>query len=115
MAQARTRKTEARGAERMRRRAARERRATIRGLLPFGILGAAALLVVGLALFGSLRTSGALDSPNAKPRFTVDTEKLELGEQELGKGIKASFNVKNTGDGRLTLSTPPMVKALEGC
>jgi hypothetical protein len=84
-------------------------------VLPFALLGAAALAVIGFALFGALRTSGALESPNAQARFIVDTQKLELGDQKLGKGIKASFKVTNTGDGRLTLSAPPMVKALEGC
>lgn len=115
MAETRISKQQARLAERQRRRAERERRERLTWMIPVGILGAVVLFIVGLGLFGALKSSGVIDSPNGKAKFTVDTEKLELGDQKLGRPINASFKVTNAGDGRLTLNTPPMVTALEGC
>ncbi len=115
MAEGNMRRTQARMEERMRRRAEQERSARLKRMIPLGILGALAVIAIGFVLFGTLRTSGALDNPNGKPKFTVDSEKLELGDQKLGHAIKASFKVTNTGDARLTLNAPSMVTALEGC
>ncbi len=115
MAEAKISRTQARSADRARRRAEKERQERIKFLIPFGILGVLAVLAIGFVAYSTLQSSGALEPAGAKPKFTVDTEKLELGDQKLGHPIKASFNIKNTGDGRLTLSTPPMVTALEGC
>ncbi len=115
MAEEHVRKTQARYEERARRRAERERRERIIHLIPFGLIGVIALLLIGFGFYSSIKTTGVFVDPNGKAQFTVDTEKLELGDQKLGRPIKASFNVKNTGDGKLTLSTPPMVTALEGC
>ncbi len=115
MGEGHLRKTQARFEERARRRAERERREKFKRVIPLGLLGTLAVLFAGYVLFGTFRASGTFESPNAKAHFTVDTEKLELGDQKLGHPIKASFTVKNVGDGRLTLDAPPMVKALEGC
>lgn len=49
------------------------------------------------------------------PKLQVNTERLELGKQVLGKTVHASFDVKNTGPGTLTLSVPASVTVLEGC
>ncbi len=115
MAEKRTGKIPARLAERQRRRAERERRENLFRLLPFGILGLVAVIVVGLGIFGALRSSGAIDDPNGKPQITVDNEKLELGDQKLGSTVRAQFNIKNSGTGTLKMKVPSMPTALEGC
>ena len=115
MAEEPVRKTQARTAERIRRRAERERNERIKRLIPFGIIGAVLVLLVGFAVTSTLRASGVFSDPNAKPNFTVDTEKLELGDQKLGSTVRATFNVKNTGQGALQLNVPPMPSVLEGC
>ncbi len=115
MAEKRTSKGQARLAERQRRRAERERRDQFSRLLPFGILGLIAVVVVGLGIFGALHSSGALEDPNAKPQLTVDKEKLDLGDQKLGSTVRAQFNIKNTGTGILRMQVPAMPTALEGC
>ncbi len=115
MAEKSTGKTSVRLAERQRRRAEQERRERLTRLLPFGILSLIAVVVVGLGIFGALRSSGALEDPNAKPQLTVDKEKLDLGDQKLGSTVRAQFNIKNTGTGTLKMQVPGMPTAVEGC
>ncbi len=115
MAEKRMRKTEVRIAERQRRRAEQERREWLKRLIPFGILGVLAVALVGFVLYGTVKSSGALDNPNGKAQLTVDHEKLELGDQKLGTTVRAEFNIKNTGDGTLRMNVPAMPKAVEGC
>ncbi len=115
MAEKRTTKTSPRLAERQRRRAEQERRSSLVRLIPFVILGLIGLVLVGLGLYGTLRSSGAIDDPNSKPQIAVDHEKLELGDQKLGSTVRAQFNIKNTGSGTLKLNVPAMPTVLEGC
>ncbi len=115
MAEKRTSKGQARLVERQRRRAERERRNQVSRLFPFGILGLIAVFVVGLGIFGALRSTGAFENPNGKAQFTVDKAKLELGDQKLGSTVRAQFNIKNTGTGILKMQVPGMPRAVEGC
>ncbi len=115
MAEKRASKGQARFGDLHRRRAERERRDRITRLLPFGILGVIVVFVVGLGIFGALRSSGAFENPNGKSQFTVNTDKLELGDQKLGSTVRAQFNIKNTGDGTLRMNVPAMPTVLDGC
>jgi hypothetical protein len=116
MAEKPIRRTRARVTERERRRAQRERNERLKWQIPLatGIL----LLVLGVAYF-IFTTSPQLSQASNKgvngPHFQADTEKLNLGDESLGKTVKASFNVKNSGDNVLTLTTPQTASVLEGC
>ncbi len=115
MADKDTSKGQTRLAERQRRRAEQERRDRLTRLLPFGILGLIAIFVVGLGIFGALRSTGVFENSNGKAQFTIDNEKLELGDQKLGSTVRAQFNIKNTGTGTLKMQVPGMPTAVEGC
>lgn len=85
-----------------------------RNLFPFILLGGLALVaIVILAL-----TVIAL-TPNrtygGTPQLQVSTARLDLGKQILGTTVRASFTVKNTGTGTLTLSAPSTPHVLQGC
>lgn len=49
------------------------------------------------------------------PQLQVSTDRLEMGKQILGSTVHASFDIKNTGTGTLTLSVPASATVLEGC
>ncbi len=115
MAEKQTGKTPARLAERQRRRAERERQESLKRLIPFWVLGLIAVFIVGLGAFGAIRSTGAFANPNGKSQFSVDAEKLELGDRKLGTSVRAEFKVKNTGDGILKMQVPSMPTAVEGC
>ncbi len=108
-------KAEARIAERQKRRAERERRNKLNRLIPIGIVGIVAVFLVGLVAFSTMKTAGAFENPDGKAHIEVDNEKLDLGDQKLGSTVRASFNIKNTGDGTLKMTVPSMPTAVEGC
>ncbi len=110
------RKTRVRLAERERRRAQRERNQRLKWQIPLAALGALAVLAAAYFVFTTVtKSSNAVSAGVNGPHFQVDTEKLDLGDQPLGNTIHASFNVKNTGDGTLTLNPAQTATVLEGC
>lgn len=81
------------------------------GWVVVGGIAVAAVLV--LALVWS--TLAPRHSYGGRPQLQVSTERLELGKQIFGHTIRASFTVKNTGTGTLTLSAPSRPTVLQGC
>lgn len=109
------RKTQGRVLERERRRAKQERLDKLRQAAPFVAGTLLALLVAGYFFFTS---SAGPSQPTAGvngPQAQVDTDKLDLGDQPLGQTVHASFNVRNAGDGTLTLNPAKIATVLEGC
>ena len=103
------RKTQARATERERARKQAERRDAITRALPF-VIAAAVVLLVGIAVFLVMNQTVA-----GAPRVQVDQEKIDLGKRIFNQPVRAVFNVKNVGDGTLTLETPKIANVLEGC
>ncbi|HZQ08102.1 MAG TPA: hypothetical protein VFD70_16075 [Anaerolineae bacterium] len=89
----------------------RPRRRSLTPVLLIGGIALIALAILGLVWMGlgSNRTSGGT------PQLQVNTERLDFGKQIFGKTVHASFDVKNTGKGTLTLSVPRSPTVLEGC
>lgn len=114
------RKTQARIADRERRRAQRERAQKLK-TTGFVAIGVVAVLAIAYGLFNVLFPQGLAASPDrivqgtVGPRLQVDREELELGHRIFNQPVRAAFNVKNTGDGTLKVSTPSLVTALQGC
>jgi hypothetical protein len=110
------RKTQVRVAERERRRAQQGRNERLKWQIPFAAAGVLALLAVAYFVFTNFtQPSQAVVTGVNGPHFQVDTEKLDLGDQPLGQTVHASFNVKNTGDGSLTLNPAQIATVLQGC
>ncbi len=103
------RKTQARMLERQHAQQQAERRDTIMQFLPY-VIAAAVVLFVGLAVY--LVTN---QPASGTPRIQVDQEKIDLGNQPLGKTVHAAFTIKNVGDGTLKLDVPKTVTLLQGC
>lgn len=115
MAEKPVRRTLARNAERTRRRAQREGQ-KIWWQIPLAALGAFAVLAAAYMVFTTLTTLPRAASAGVNgAHFQVDNEKLDLGNQPLDKTVHASFNVKNTGDGSLTLNADQTALVLQGC
>lgn len=103
------RKTQTRAAERERARQHAERRDTLTRALPF-VIGAAVVLfiVIAVSLVFNPTATGA-------PRVQIDREKIDLGNRIFNQPVRATFIVKNVGDGALKLETPQLATVLEGC
>ncbi len=103
------RKTQTRAAERVRARQHAERRDALTRTLPF-VIGAAIVLfiVIAVSLVFNQTATGA-------PRVQVDREKIDLGNRIFDQPVRATFIVKNVGDGALKLETPQVATVLEGC
>ncbi len=105
------RKTQARALERERARQQSARRDAITQAIPFGI-AAVVVLFIGVVVF--LLTNQP-QTVSGAPRLQVDQEKIDLGDQPLGKTVRAAFTVKNVGDGTLKLDVPKTATLVTGC
>jgi hypothetical protein len=72
-------------------------------------LGSIAIVAVVWFALTPNRGSGGV------PQLQVSAERLDLGKQIFDRPVRASFTVKNDGDGALTLDVPPVATVLEGC
>ena len=116
MSENHVRKTQVRAAERERRRVHQARSERLKWQIPFAAAGILALLAVAYFAFTNFaQPSQAVVTGINGPRFQVDTEKLDLGDEPLGQTVHASFSVKNTGDGSLTLNAAQIATVLQGC
>ncbi len=109
------RRTQARIQERERRRAERERKERLKWQIPFGLAGLLVVLALAIFVLNTFATPKVANAGVVGPRFQLDTEKLDLGKQPLGKTVHASFEVQNTGDDALTLNAAQTATVLEGC
>ncbi len=108
------RKTQARVAERERRRQQEERNNNLKTAIPV-VAGIIILLAVGYAFFTQANQSSQPVTGAVGPRLQVDRDQIELGRQHLGNTVRAVFNLKNVGDGTLSLNVPRTVTLLQGC
>ena len=111
-----TRKTQARVAERERRRTQQAQNERLKWQLPFAGAGVLILFAIAYFTFTTFaKPSQAATTGVNGPHLQVDTDKIDLGDQPLGKTVQADFKITNTGDGTLTLTPPQMATVLEGC
>lgn len=110
------RRTQARIAERERRRKQQNRQDNMRRTIPLVVIAIAA--VVGLSYFVSTSVVKPPRPANAGivgPKLEVDRTDLDLGNRKLNDPVRAQFTVKNSGDDTLNLAVPKYVNAIEGC
>jgi hypothetical protein len=91
---------------------------------PILVVGGILVLVVAGLLFAiSQSTAGqsTVSLPavpvtvSGSPRLQVDRDLIDFGQVPVGKMVKASFVLGNSGDQALTISHPPVPRVLEGC
>lgn len=83
--------------------------------LALGVFVVAAILIIGYVAFTVVAKPASTTSSEGGPQFQVDAQKVDLGDQPLGKTVRATFNIKNSGDGVLTLNSARVATVLEGC
>ncbi|MBI4790764.1 MAG: hypothetical protein HY782_27360 [Chloroflexi bacterium] len=110
MSEEQPRRTQARTAERERRRSRQDRQQSLARIAPFILVAILALAGLGLIVYGNTATSGGVG-----PRLQVDRDQIDLGNRKFDAPVRAAFNVKNAGDNPLTLGVPKLVTAVEGC
>ncbi len=115
MAERPIRKKQERILEQQRRRAAREQKERLKWQIPLGVVGLLAALVIAIFVFNTVAKPKPASAGVLGPRLQVNTDKLDLGHQPLGKTVHASFDVKNIGDDALTLNAAQTATVLEGC
>ncbi len=108
------RRTQARAAERERRRQQRETRARLWKIIPLVLVGLMALSGAGMIAYGALNPSPDIQGKQG-PRVQVDQETVDLGDQHFGTTVRATFKVTNAGDGTLKLDVPRIATVAEGC
>ncbi len=110
------RRTQARIAERERRRKQEENKQRLLKIIPLAVMSLLAVVGIGYVVLSSIVKPPRPANPGIiGPRLQVDQEMLDLGNRPLNVPIRAQFNVKNTGDDTLNLVVPQVVTALEGC
>lgn len=85
-----------------------------RSFPPLLLIGGIALVLIAVAAMvwvGLAPKSGS----GGTPQLQVSSERLDLGKQLFNQNVRASFEIKNTGTGTLTLQVPRVATALEGC
>ncbi len=110
------RRTQARVAERERRRKQEAQKGKLLKIVPLTLIAILAVVGVGYAVYTTtVKPPRPANAGVIGPRLQVDQELLDLGNRKLNVPIRASFNVKNIGDDTLNLVVPQVVTALEGC
>ena len=87
-----------------------ERQERMRGLLPWFGVGIVLVLVITLAMWIQIRPT---ISGNAN--IAVAQPNIDLGVQKFGATVRASFEIRNDGDGTLDLTVPERPTVVEGC
>jgi hypothetical protein len=110
------RRTQARVAERERRRRQEEQRGKLLKIVPLTLVAILAVVGIGYVVLPSVvKPLRPANAGVVGPRLQVDQEQMDLGNRPLNVPIRAQFNVKNAGDDTLNLVVPQVVTALEGC
>jgi len=89
------------------------RRNLLRRVLPW-IMGALAVLFVGIVVFTAINQATPANG-SGTPRLQVNQDRLDLGNRVFNQPVRATFTIKNVGDGTLKLETPRVATLLEGC
>ena len=101
-----------------RRRTAR-RKERQRTLTPIVVVGGILVLAIAGLLFAMSQSTASQPAVpvtvSGSPRLHVDQELIDFGDVPVGKMVKASFNLSNTGDQPLVFSHPPVPTVVEGC
>jgi len=90
-----------------------------RNLAPVAVVGGALILIAASLLIFTDQSSPSLPAVpvtvSGSPRLQIDQELIDFGQVPVGKMVRASFVLSNTGDQALTISHPPVPEVLEGC
>ncbi len=106
------RKTQIRVAERERTRSQRERKNATKTAIPLIV----ALVVILFIAFVAFTTANqAAVQGTIGPRLQVDRDQVDLGHRAFNETVRATFAIKNVGDGTLKLTVPPVATVLAGC
>lgn len=89
--------------------------ARARSRTPLLILGGIVLVAIAVVALVWIALTPNRGSNGGVPQLEVNTERLDLGKQIFESPVHASFDVRNTGNGTLTLSAPQYATLLEGC
>lgn len=76
------------------------------------LLGGIALVAIAIVAFVWLALA---PSSGGTPQIQVDNERIDFGKQPFERPVRATFQIRNTGTGTLTLSVPRVATLLEGC
>ena len=76
------------------------------------LLGGIALVAIAIVVFVWLALA---PSSGGTPQIQVDNERIDFGKQPFERPVRATFQIRNTGTGTLTLSVPRVATLLEGC
>jgi|SRR5581483_3023212 hypothetical protein len=79
--------------------------------LLIGGIALVAVAVLALVWFALSPNRGS----GGTPQLQVSADRLDFGKQIFNTPVHASFEIKNSGTGTLTLSVPRSVTLLEGC
>lgn len=101
---------ERRLAERRRAQAQVRRKQTASRRVPWLLVAGG--LLIALAVVMALQIKPAVAGT---PRLVVSETDLDLGTQKYNTTARASFQIRNDGDGTLTLSVPDRPTVVEGC
>jgi hypothetical protein len=77
------------------------------------VLAGIAILTAGIvfaAQAGGQETSGTVG-----PQLSVDQERIDFGQVQMGQPVSAQFTITNTGDETLRLTKEPYIEVKEGC
>jgi hypothetical protein len=94
-----------------RRNQAQNRNGTLLRLIP--IVAAILFVVVAAIYVISLQSTPSPSTTGARLQF--DREQIDLGKQIFDRPARATFAVKNVGNGALKLDVPKNSTLLEGC
>jgi hypothetical protein len=83
---------------------------------------AVAAVIVAVAAIGLLlarqagqQQEGSAANGAGSPRLEIDQTRIDFGAVPVNQMVKASFKLRNSGDGTLTFSHPPVPEVLKGC
>jgi hypothetical protein len=78
-------------------------------------VGGFLLLLGAVVAFNQPSKSGQIAEDSGTPILTVDKEKVDLGDVQLGQTVQVSFQITNAGDGTLRFAKQPYVEVKAGC
>ena len=108
------RRTQARVADREQARVRQRRKSIMIKTIPL-ILGVIVVLFIVFVAFTTANTASPMTQGTVGARLQVDHEQIDLGHQVFNDTVRATFNIKNIGDGTLKLVAPKIATVLEGC